>query len=77
HRSRLTRINGMDYTRHAPKYINPIPPKNILKSWEADYKTMQEQMIYGESLPFKEMIERLLSLKAKINALDWEVELKK
>ncbi len=77
HRCQLTRINGMDYTRHAPKYLNPIPPTTILKSWEADYKTMQEQMIYGESLPFKELIQRLLSLKAKINALDWEVELKR
>ncbi len=74
HRSRLTRINGMDYTRHGPKYINPIPPKNILKLWEADYKTMQEQMIYGDSLSFRELIEKLTALTAKINAMDWEIE---
>jgi hypothetical protein len=76
HRSRLNRINGMDYKQHAPKYINPIPPENILKTWEYDYKTMQEQMIYGDSLPFREMIERLKTLKAKINKLDWEIILK-
>jgi hypothetical protein len=52
HRRVLTRINGLDYTKHAPKYLNPIPPDSILKSWEEDYKIMQEQMIYGDSLPF-------------------------
>lgn len=77
HRSKLTRINGMDYSKHAPKYINPIPPDSILKSWEADYKTMQAQMIYGKSLPFVDLIEKLNLLKTKINALDWEIELKK
>nr|WP_255737312.1 nucleotidyl transferase AbiEii/AbiGii toxin family protein [Cognataquiflexum nitidum] len=76
HRSSLTRINGMDYTRHSPRYINPIPPDHILKYWEDDYKTMQEQMIYGDSLSFKELIEKLKTLRAQINKLDWKVELK-
>lgn len=76
HRSKLNRINGMDYKKHAPKFINPIPPENVLKTWEDDYKTMQEQMIYGDSLHFKEMIEKLKTLKAKINKLDWEIILK-
>jgi hypothetical protein len=75
HRSRITRINGMDYSKHAPRYINPIPPEIIMKSWEADYKIMQEQMIYGDSLPFEELIEKIKSLKMKINALDWEIVL--
>lgn len=76
HRSKLTRINGMDYTKHAPQFINPIPPDSILKSWDSDYKTMQEQMIYGESLPFVDLIEKLKLLKTKVNSLDWEISLK-
>jgi hypothetical protein len=75
HRSKLTRINGMDYSKHAPKYINPIPPDTILKSWEADYKTMQSQMIYGDSLPFDELLSKLKALKEKINLLNWEIKL--
>jgi hypothetical protein len=74
HRSSLNRINGMDYTRHSPKYINPIPPDHILKYWEDDYKTMQEQMIYGDSLSFKELIEKLKTLRAQINKLDWKID---
>ena len=75
HRSKLTRINGLDYRSHAPKFLNPIPPESILKSWEADYKIMQVQMIYGNSLPFAELIEKLNQLKKRIDALDWEINL--
>lgn len=74
HRRVLTRINGLDYTKHAPKYLNPIPPDSILKSWEEDYKVMQEQMIYGDSLPFDQMLSKLKELKEKINQLDWEIK---
>jgi predicted nucleotidyltransferase component of viral defense system len=75
HRSKLTRINGLDYSKHAPKYINPIPPDITLKSWEADYKTMQSQMIYGDSLPFDELLSKLKALKEKINQLNLEIKL--
>lgn len=76
HRSRLTRINGMDYARHAPQFIDPIPPQNMMRFWEADYKIMQEQMIYGESLPFGELIGKLRVLKENINKLEWDLKLK-
>jgi len=63
----------LDYSKHAPKYLNPIPPDSILKSWEEDYKIMQEQMIYGDSLPFDKLLSKLKDLKEKINQLDWEI----
>ena len=75
HRSKLTRINGLDYRNHAPKFLNPIPPESILKSWEADYKIMQVQMIYGSSLPFVELIGKIIQLKNRMNTLDWEISL--
>ena len=34
---------------------------------------MQEQMIYGDSPDFEEMIEGIKKLKQRINQLDWEV----
>ncbi len=75
HRSKLTRINGLDYSFHAPKHLRILPPSPILKAWGEDYKTMQEQMIYGESLPFQDLIEQLTQLQSRINLLDWEVKL--
>lgn len=75
HRSKLTRINGLDYSFHAPKHLRILPPSPILKAWGEDYKIMQEQMIYGESLPFQDLIEQLTQLQSRINLLDWEVKL--
>jgi hypothetical protein len=66
----------MDYTRHAPPFIDPIPPQNMMRFWETDYKIMQEQMIYGDSLPFGELIGKLRVLKENINKLEWDLKLK-
>jgi len=74
HRRTLTRINGMDYSFHAPKFLNPLPPDSLYQDWEKDYKVMQEQMIYGESLSFKELIVKLHVLKKRINNLDWKIK---
>lgn len=75
HRSKLTRINWLDYSLHAPKHLRILPPSPILKAWGEDYKIMQEQMIYGKSLSFQDLIEQLTQLQSRINLLDWEIKL--
>ncbi len=71
HRSVYTKIAAIDYNLHQPKTLNPIPPDKILGDWEKDYKFMQEAMIYGESLPFEKLIERIKELKQRINGITW------
>jgi len=71
HRSIYTKIAAVDYNLHQPKTLNPIPPDKILGDWEKDYKAMQEAMIYGESLPFEQLIERMKELKQRINGIHW------
>jgi hypothetical protein len=71
HRSIYTKISGIDYSLHQPKTLNLLPPDAIIDAWEKDYKTMQEEMIYGESLPFDKLIERIGTLKTKINNIIW------
>lgn len=71
HRSIYTKIAAVDYNLHQPKTLNPIPPDKILGDWEKDYKSMQEAMIYGESLPFKKLIESINELKQRINGINW------
>lgn len=70
HRSKFTPIGGIDYANHAPNKINIIPPKAIFNDWKKDYEAMQENMIYGESLSFEKLIERMEEvqqiLKSKI-----------
>jgi predicted nucleotidyltransferase component of viral defense system len=69
HRKLYTSIRGIDYENHSPKKINPIPPAAIIDKWEKDYMVMQQFMIYGQSLPFSKLIERLQELKKRINEL--------
>ncbi|MDR3665481.1 MAG: nucleotidyl transferase AbiEii/AbiGii toxin family protein [Ignavibacteriaceae bacterium] len=69
HRKTITPIRGIDYNNHAPDKINFIPPDSIKEEWEKDYRQMQENMIYKDSLPFNKLLERLASLNNKINKL--------
>lgn len=75
HRYRFTRVGGVDYNLHQPQTINPLPIQEIMEYWKADYKTMQEQMIYVDSPSFEEIIEELTNLKNKINACEWKMEI--
>ncbi|MCK5781576.1 MAG: nucleotidyl transferase AbiEii/AbiGii toxin family protein [Flavobacteriales bacterium] len=73
HRRVFTKVGGVDYKLHSPKTINPIPNEELLEVWKKDYKTMQEQMIYGDSPDFEEMIVGIKKLKQRINQLNWQV----
>ena len=71
YRSIYTKIASVDYSLHQPRTLNPIPPDKIMGDWEKDYKFIQEAMIYGKSLPFAELIERIKKLKQEINGITW------
>jgi hypothetical protein len=71
HRSKFSPISGIDFKNHSPDKIRFIPPYDILKDWEADYKEMQQYMIYGESLPYNELIAKLTGLQSQINKIKW------
>lgn len=68
HRSIYTKISSIDYAGHQHKTLNPLPPDTITDNWKKDYQQMQEEMIYGESLSFDKLLERIKELKEKINS---------
>ncbi len=70
HRSKFSRISGVDFANHSPDKISFVPPEHLLSEWEADYKLMQENMIYGESLPFTDLINRLKELQSRIKNIN-------
>lgn len=72
HRHKFTHISNVDYSKHTPNNIQFVPPPHMLSDWETDYIRMQDNMIYGESLPFDELIARLTVLQSKINSLQWK-----
>jgi predicted nucleotidyltransferase component of viral defense system len=65
HRSTLTKMKEVDYTTHTPDKISFVPPKAVIDLWEKDYETMQGSMIYGKSLPFDKLIERIKELNER------------
>jgi hypothetical protein len=69
HRMIFTRMDGVDYSTHQPDKIDFIPPQTIIKEYEKDYTVMRESMIYGDSLPFDLLIERMIELRDRFRAL--------
>jgi len=69
HRKHLTAIKGVDYSNHSPDKINFIPPDSIVEKWKIDYETMQGSMIYGDSLPFDKLLERIKLLNKKFREI--------
>jgi len=47
-------------------------PKEVLATWKDDYVKMQSSMIYEESLPFDELIERIEALNKRFRKISFE-----
>jgi hypothetical protein len=72
HRRTFIGLRDFDYATLAPKMINIVPPDNVIDLWKTDYETMQRTMIYGESLPFNKLLDKIKQLNERINQLEWE-----
>ncbi|MBO9614694.1 MAG: nucleotidyl transferase AbiEii/AbiGii toxin family protein [Dyadobacter sp.] len=70
HRRKFNAVKGVDYDSHSRRSICFIPGENVITSWEKDYRSMQENMIYGQSLPFLKLIQRLKELEERIRIIN-------
>jgi len=70
HRAKYTAIRGLDYTGHGTQTLDFVPPENLHTVWGRDYGQMQQSMIYGSSLAFPALIERLTVLRERFRALN-------
>ena len=66
HRRIFTHVSGVDYSVDIRKNICLIPPPKIMEDWRMDYEKMQQTMIFGQSLIFNELIERIKQLSERI-----------
>ncbi|RPD47247.1 nucleotidyl transferase AbiEii/AbiGii toxin family protein [Paracnuella aquatica] len=62
HRQQFNKVTGIDYELHQPSTVDFVPGEAGIRHWENDYRAMQEVMIYGESLSFANLIDRLKEL---------------
>jgi hypothetical protein len=70
HRRTLTKMKEVDYTTHTPDKINFVPPESVIELWRDDYESMQGQMIYGKSLTFDKLIERIKELNERFRKIE-------
>jgi hypothetical protein len=69
HRSKFTAWSGLDYQSHHPSTISFLPPESLNDAIKDDYKKLQEGFIYGDSLSYEELIERLVVLQERFRKL--------
>lgn len=67
HRRTFIGLRGFDYDTLYPPMLNIIPPAEVIEQWRTDYGNMRLHMIYGESVPFDELIEELTALMKHLN----------
>ena len=67
HRKTFIGLRGFDYSTLAKPTLSFIPPESVYSAWKKDYETMVEEMIYGESPTFDDMIAELRKLNRNIN----------
>ena len=69
HRRKFIGLKGFDYDTLYPQTLSLCIPAEVLPKWKQDYETMQKTMIYGDSLPFDELLTRISQLNARISSL--------
>lgn len=67
HREHFSKMGGVDYKSHFPPNLNPVPPNHLLKLWKEDYQTMQNEMIYGDSPTFEDLIKNIKRIVRDFN----------
>ena len=60
HRKVFTPIKTVDYEKLKIENLKIIPPKEFFNKYENDYIEMQENMIYGNSMTFKSLINKII-----------------
>lgn len=63
HRQIFTSMRDVDYTPDIRKRIVLVPPPAFIKEWKNDYEAMRSSMIFGFSLTFEKLIERIQLLE--------------
>lgn len=76
HRYKFSRVSGVNYNLHNPKFLNPVPPEEVIDAWHTDYSRMKEDMIYEKNQPsFADLINNLNDLRNQLQSADWKFEL--
>lgn len=66
HRRAYYALKYVNYDLHAPASINFLIPKQAIESWKADYADMRRFFIYGQSLEFDKLMQKISELQNRV-----------
>ena len=69
HRKTYYALKYVDYALHAPTTIKFTIPESIMEAWQDDYADMKRFFIYGESLEFNVLMQRINELQERVRAM--------
>jgi hypothetical protein len=65
HRKNYSRLSHVSYETLERNTISFLPPVELWEAYRMDYALMQDQMIYGETVSFDQLLEGLRALLGK------------
>ncbi|WP_238988039.1 nucleotidyl transferase AbiEii/AbiGii toxin family protein [Prevotella koreensis] len=66
HRRAYYALKYVNYDLHHPLTINFMIPKQEIEAWKADYTDMRRFFIYGNSLNFEELMQKMIELQERV-----------
>jgi hypothetical protein len=63
HRRKFYHVGYVDYDKELPANIQIVPDGELMPAYETDYNEMKESFIYGKSLDFKELMQKMAELQ--------------
>lgn len=69
HRRAYYALKFVNYDLHAPASINFMIPEQTIESWKADYSDMRRFFIYGQSLDFDALMQKMEELQERVRAI--------
>ena len=70
HRRKFYHVSYADYDKNYPDRIAFYPTERSLKTWESDYKALQDAFVYGDKLPFRQLLLRIEELQRRFREVD-------
>ena len=69
HRKAYYALKYVNYDSHTPSTINFTIPESAMEAWQDDYADMRRFFIYGESLEFDELMQKMRELQERVRIM--------
>lgn len=69
HRKKFYHVGYVNYDNDLPNNIQLVPNDGLMSAYEDDYNEMRSSFIYGQSLSFEELMQRMKQLQERFRKI--------